>query len=513
MNPSSESLILNEVVNITESSFRLNVTQTSPSDGSTFEDRYYLTSSYIDIEPDWKPYRGISDPAYDHVTFVGIQPGMQYYVQAWRRYPADPSRAHLLCIHGGNKTTCMTKEDVVTINPTYRTFRFDLTNLNAFTNQWQSRDNHIRCMNDAEMGDFIRFDVTGDFKGGQILSHQHFNKDKPIIVRGRVRNTGGSWGAFNLYSDNTEDMGISWGSKCDIRYTVNLPWTPGGVGSIRDRTADFEFTYDGVGTFYYWVKFPGEEMHFMGSRNYTLLSDPSIYLGGTQEISSGWLDFSNIEIIGEETFGFSAGTMTSFFWKYENSVLVAGTEWQNGYPKDGSEHYHAQAGYWSIRRNPNEGEDTVPDYDGLTLGNSHMQYSYPAGEARMTTSKVQSVPGFRYDSLRLIGSTRSGGELKVYVKDADGRVINGLPQTGGLAGADPVTGDEYFCPVYGIIQEIDLDSIKAKPIYFEGYVNNPNEGVIDQNLWSPPGLHPGPGTDTGPPCLKSLIVDFKPGNL
>jgi hypothetical protein len=131
----------------------------------------------------------------------------------------------------------------------------------------------------------------------------------------------------------------------------------------------------------------------------------------------------------------------------------------------------------------------------------------------MTSAKVQPAAGYRYDTVRLIGSTRSGGELKVYVKDAAGNVINGLLQTGGLMGVDETTGAEYFYPVYGVTQEIDLSGITTKPIYFEAFVSNPNDGVVDQNMWSPPGTTHGEGTDTGPPCLKSLLVDFKPGNL
>jgi hypothetical protein len=359
------------------------------------------------------------------------------------------------------------------------------------------------------MGDFVRLDLTDDCPSCVLMSRKRFNKDKPIVVRGRVRNTRGPWGALLLYNGEAEDMGVSWNVRDrDIRYTVNLPWSPGHVGSMLDRTADFEFVYD-KGKVAYWVTFPGEAKRLLGTRDYTLVTDPPVWIGGTQEGSAGWLDFSRIEVVGEETYGFSEGNN---FWKFENSGVAGGTEWQNGYPQDGSEHYYAQAGFWSIRRNPKD-DAPVTFYDGLSLGVSRDQYSYPAGEARFTSARVQPSPGYRYDTMRLIGSTRSGGDLRITVRDPAGKAINGLPQTGGLKGVDEASGEEWFCPVYGVTQEIDLGGIEVKPIHFTGYVNNPNDGVVDQNMWSPPGVTHGEGTDTGPPCLKSLIVDFKPGNL
>jgi hypothetical protein len=357
-------------------------------------------------------------------------------------------------------------------------------------------------MRDGLMGDFLRLDLT---EGGAICmlaTRAHFDRRKPIAVRGRVRNAGGPWGALLLYVSDCEDAGFTWRvGSCEVRYHVNLPWVPAGIGSILDGWADFEIRWDGAGTVRYAAAPRGEAMRELGELPCSFSADPPVLFAGTPEGHGGWIDLAGLEIEGEEVFGF---TESNPLWGSLNGGSVGGTEWRYGYPQDGSPHFHPQGGGWSVRRDPADTDDRL--FDMITTGDPLDHYTYPAGAARLRSPEVVPAPGHRFRSLRAIGSTRSGGELKIRVLDATGRPIEGLPMEDGLRARD--AEGECFTPVYGAEMAVDLRGLDASPIRIVVDAVNPNDGVRAECAWSPPGGPPAPGADTGPPILKALSVDF-----
>jgi hypothetical protein len=382
---------------------------------------------------------------------------------------------------------------------------YDYTALSAIpvtqTETWENRDNwyivdgrndsNVSLMSDAEMGNFCRIAPLGGAPvyGIPFRSRAHWNKNHPINVKARVRATtlSGSilpWCGLNLYSSEAEYWGVTWSVLgAFLNYYYNALWVdtdpdqenPVQSGAVVDFEVDYDPTRNPT------TLFKCDEV-VIGSVNFIPTAHPSVWIAGTYGEagpSTGNVDLGAIVVTGVPVFS-STDAGNSGSWTKVNASHELGVEYIPG--SHGQMHFHSLAGGLTVR-NSTSSPFKLAMFESI---------SYPAGSFSAQSPTVERES--KFGMLKLIGSVRSGGSLKVFLRDsATNQLISESELPGNSAG---------FTPVYGSVLSVDLTEIQSSSIYADIQGVSPSATTTPITSSNQPNV--------GPPILKAISIEEAP---
>lgn len=469
-------LKLGKVTAAAATSFRIGVVQDTPPPG--FEDRFYISESRIDAEPDRAPDNVVTGPV-EYVDFTGLTPGRVYFVQAWRHVNGVNVKALRLPDRDG-KVSIMNHYHGYTLPESFVPFTGSV-----WTENWTEplgvnwygapcisiMDVDVRP-DDGQMGGaFLRIlghaDCEADYHGIPLRSKYVCKPGTPIRVEGTIRFnedwSSFAWGAVCLYTSEAEYCGFTrqYGQGGAFQFYAtgtNYPF-PNLTVPVGGRVYRYHYDYDGD---------RGVTVYLDGvvQGTYTLANPFSAPFGmwlGLDWHGEASVDYGPITITGGD---FNV-------WGFTDNACVmmdlTGATGETGREIRGKNLFTAGGGLTA-----QEGRGDIMSAPYYELIWNYHTVRYRAGAFTGKSPLIQPATGYKFKDLCLIGSLRAGGSLKAYVRDKNGALIPDDMLPGNSDG---------FAPTEGAVRTIDISGVQSEGLVIELVGNNPNDWTMAPPIW------------------------------